>query len=79
MTVFRSARTRPKGEPKRKKSVISNSNFPIFPPSNIVELLDRLDPGSFLSTLECKLGQEEEIQVTIYSRCFFVIEGQIRD
>lgn len=71
MTVFRSARTRPKGEPKRKKSVISNSNFPIFPPSSIVELLDRLDPGSFLRTLECKLEQEQKIKTKFYSYCFF--------
>lgn len=79
MTVFRSARTRPKGEPKRKKSVISNSNLPIFPPSNIVELLDRLDPGSFLRTLECKLGQEQKTKSTFYSHCVFIIEGWIRD
>lgn len=79
MTVFRSARTKPKGEPKRKKSVISNSNFPIFPPSNIVELLDRLDPGSFLRTLECKLGQEQKRKSKFYSRCIFVTEGRISD
>lgn len=63
ITVFRSASTRPKGEPKRKKSVISKSNLPIFPPSSMVELLDLLDMGSFLRTLECKLGQEQKIKL----------------
>lgn len=79
ITVFRSASTRPKGEPKRKKSVISKSNFPIFPPSNIVELLDRLDVGSFLRTLECKLGQEQKIKSEFYSHCVFIIKAWISD
>lgn len=79
MTVFRSARTRPRGEPKRKKSVISNSNFPIFPPSSIVELLDRLDPGSFLRTLECKLEDDQKTTSKFHPGYFVIIEGQISD
>lgn len=79
MTVFRSARTRPRGEPKRKKSVISNSNFPIFPPSSIVELLDRLDPGSFLRTLECKLEDDQKTTSKFHPGHFVIIEGQISD
>lgn len=55
-TVFLRARTRPSGEPKRKKSDTSKSNFPRAPPpSSIVLLLDRREPGSFLKTLECRL------------------------
>ncbi len=55
-TVFLRARTRPSGEPKRKKSDTSKSNFPRAPPpSSMVLLLDRREPGSFLKTLECRL------------------------
>lgn len=55
-TVFLRARTKPRGEPNRKKSDTSKSNLPRAPPpSSIVLLLDRREPGSFLKTLACKL------------------------
>lgn len=59
--------------------MISKSNFPMFAPSNIVELLDLLDVGSFLRTLECKLEQEQKIKSELYSHCVFIIKAWIRD
>ena len=62
MTVFLKARTSPSGHPKRKRSAISKSNLPTAPaPSSMVELLERRELGSFLSTLAWRLqtaGQE---------------------
>lgn len=56
MTVFLKARTSPSGHPKRKRSAISKSNFPTAPePSSMVELLERRELGSFLSTLAWRL------------------------
>lgn len=56
MTVFLKARTSPSGHPKRKRSAISKSNLPRAPaPSSIVELLERRELGSFLSTLAWRL------------------------
>lgn len=55
-TVFLKARTSPSGHPKRKRSAISKSNLPRAPaPSSIVELLERQELGSFLSTLAWRL------------------------
>lgn len=55
-TVFLKARTSPSGHPKRKRSAISKSNLPRAPaPSSIVELLERRELGSFLSTLAWRL------------------------
>lgn len=51
-TVFLSASTNPRGEPNRKKSATSKSNFPRDPPSSMVLLLERREPGSPRSTLE---------------------------
>lgn len=60
ITVFLRASTKPSGEPKRKKSDTSKSNFPKEPPSSIVLLLDLRDAESFRKTLECKLeGQHK--------------------
>lgn len=56
MTVFLKARTSPSGHPKRKRSAISKSNLPRAPvPSSMVELLERREQGSFLSTLAWRL------------------------
>lgn len=64
MTVFLRASTKPSGEPKRKKSDTSKSNFPREPPSSIVLLLDLRETVSFLRTLECKLeGQLKVISM----------------
>lgn len=64
MTVFLRASTKPSGEPKRKKSDTSKSNFPREPPSSIVLLLDLRETVSFLRTLECKLeGQHKVISM----------------
>lgn len=56
-TVFLRASTNPRGEPKRKKSVTSKSNFPREPPSSMVLLLERRDPGSAWRTLEWRLSR----------------------
>lgn len=56
MTVFLKARTSPSGHPKRKRSAISKSNLPRAPvQSSMVELLERRELGSFLSTLAWRL------------------------
>lgn len=56
MTVFLKARTSPRGHPKRKRSATSKSNLPTAPaPSSMVELLERRELGSFLSTLAWRL------------------------
>lgn len=57
-TVFLRASTSPRGEPNRKKSVTSKSNFPREPPSSMVLLLERLEPASPWSTLEWRLSAE---------------------
>lgn len=59
-TVFLRASTSPRGEPNRKKSVTSKSNFPREPPSSMVLLLERLEPASPWSTLEWRLSAEGE-------------------
>lgn len=56
MTVFLRASTKPSGEPKRKKSDTSKSNFPREDPSSMVLLLDLREVVSLRKTLECKLG-----------------------
>lgn len=60
-TVFLSASTNPRGDPNRKKSVTSKSNFPKEPPSSMVLLLERLDPGSPWRTLEWRLKAERRL------------------
>ena len=56
MTVFLKARTSPRGHPQRKRSATSKSNLPTAPaPSSMVELLERRELGSFLSTLAWRL------------------------
>lgn len=56
MTVFLKARTSPSGHPKRKRSAMSKSNFPMAPvPSSMVALLEQREPGSCLSTLAWRL------------------------
>lgn len=61
MTVFLRASTKPSGEPKRKKSDTSKSNFPREPPSNVVLLLNLREAASFRKTLECKLKGRHKI------------------
>lgn len=61
MTVFLRASTKPRGEPNRKKSDTSKSNFPTEPPSSIVLLLDLRETASFRKTLECKLEGQHKV------------------
>lgn len=61
MTVFLRARTKPNGEPNRKKSDTSKSNFPREPPSSMVLLLDLREAASFRKTLECKLEGQDKV------------------
>lgn len=61
ITVFLRASTKPSGEPKRKKSDTSKSNFPREPPSSMVLLLDLREAVSFRRTLECKLERQHKV------------------
>lgn len=67
ITVFLSARTKPRGEPNRKKSDTSKSNFPRELPSSMVLLLDLREAASLRKMLECKL--QGECQVITDGRC----------
>lgn len=61
ITVFLSARTKPRGEPNRKKSDTSKSNFPRELPSSMVLLLDVRDAVSLRKMLECKLQGQHRV------------------
>lgn len=61
ITVFLSARTKPRGDPNRKKSDTSKSNFPRELPSSMVLLLDLREAVSLRKMLECKLESERQV------------------
>lgn len=67
MTVFLRASTKPSGEPNRKKSDTSKSNFPRELPSSIVLLLDLRETASFRKTLECKLERTAQSHFLVYN------------
>lgn len=62
ITVFRSARTKPRGEPNRKKSDTSKSNLPRELPSSMVLLLDLRDAVSLRKMLACKLQGKRQVR-----------------
>lgn len=61
ITVFLRARTKPRGDPNRKKSDTSKSNFPRELPSSMVLLLDLREAVSLRKMLACKLELEHQV------------------
>lgn len=76
MTVFLSASTKPSGEPNRKKSDTSKSNFPREPPSKKVLLLDLREAASFRKTLECKLEWYHKAMPSLTNKINYVVDSK---